>query len=415
MPPLRLLAVASLVGLGLAARCEIARADTLHIRGGGRLEGDVLDAEGGGYEVRLPSGALVKVPAVDVEGVTRGDTFRDEYIRRLNAIDRTDAEALYRLGLFCKDHGLLEESQHALRMAVTAVPDHDGARAALEEVHFEGRWMPVAEAMERRGLVRHGGGWVTPDVKEALVWRDRVRACAEEVRRLGVRVRSPEPSTRAQAAAALAALDDPAALEPLLEATDHWHRAVRTAALPALARRAIDSEAKVARRLAEMAAKDTELALQDQAADEIRARRLVPAADALIGLYVDADEAWVRRAAAVALGRIRYKPAFGTLLDTLTFNVARRKLVPVAYWTAHVRQLRPTEITAMGVRQSLLRNYTLQPFDYQVVADTAFNRGAQIGLKGLAGVDFDFDRKGWFEWWMQNHARFDAWMEPVSG
>jgi hypothetical protein len=302
----------------------------------------------------------------------------------------------------------------ALRMAIRAVPDHEGSRAALGEVFFEGRWMPLAEALERRGLVRHGALWVTPEEKAALVWKERVRACAVEVRRLGARVRSPEPATRAEAERLMGALDDPAALDPLLEASGHWHASVRRASLPALARRAAEEEAKVARRLAALAAGDPELDVQDRAADLVRERRLARGADELLRLYVDAEAASTRRAAAHALGRIRWKAAFEPLFATLTFRVRRERMIPVPYWTPTVLPVSPHAAEAWGIRRRLVNGYRLQPYEIRVVDDIAWNDAARTGLRGITGVDFHFDATGWWNWWVDRAAGFGPWMEPAA-
>lgn len=395
------LACAALAAAAILAPASRALADTLVFKGGGELEGDAV-RDGPSWRVTLPSGALAIVPAGDVDHVVTGATFRDEYIRRLNAVDRTDADGLYRLGLFCTDHGLRAEARVLFGQAIDAVPNHEGARAALNEVFQDGEWLPREEALRRRGQVPWNGKWVTPEERETLAFKERVRAATLELRRLGGRIRSPEAAERAKAAAAFADVSDPAALEGLLELAGHWHPEVRAATVAGLVRLAAQEPLAVAR-LVKLAARDEESDVQDAAIAGLSAARLAAAGDALLKEYCEADEAWVRRAAANALGKIRYKPAFPALVQTLTFTVLRNRLMPVAGVGGPLMRV-------TGLLGPAQRGYPLQRYAYRIVEDTAFNDAARAALKDLCGVDFDFDRTGWLNWWDANAGRLDDWM-----
>jgi hypothetical protein len=411
-----------------------ARADKLHMKGGGELECDAV-REGSSYRVRLPNGAEALIPVADVERLEPGETYRDEYIRRLNRLERTDAEGYYRLGLFCVDHGLTQEALYLFTRAVELEPDHEGARTALGLVRVDGEWVPREEAARRRGEVRYAGRWVSADEKDAREWRERVRRWRLEVRRLSARIRSPEAATREQAARDLGAIDDPAALEAVLEASEHWHPDVRAATTPALARFATgdglppaggrheEPQATTswgegaARRLARLAAHDDDLPVQDAAISAVGAAHVTATAEALLREYIDSEEAWVRNAAAHALGKIRYKPAFGPLVRTLYFSVLRNRLVPtnglgpIMGGTSVNGPNGPAD--PYGRRYGIIRSYRLQRYEYRIVEDVAFNDAARGALRDLCGVDFDFDRTGWYRFWEANEARFDLWMRPA--
>ncbi len=387
-----------------------ASADTLHLRGGGELVGDVVP-DGESYRVLLSSGVEVTIPAEDVVRVEPGDTFRDEYIRRVNHLDRMDAEAHYVLGLFCADHGLRQEAEMLFRTVVRIVPDHEGARASLGEVRHEGAWMPLEESLRRQGQVPHGGRWVTPEEKERLLFKERVRFWDAEVRRLSYRLRSTSAEKRERARRDLAAIEEPAALGALVELGGHWHADLRRAAAPALARLAA-TEPAAAARLVRMATRDEDVTVQDAAAAAVGAGRVEPVADLVLLEYLEADEANVRKAAANALGIMRYKPAFEPLARTLYFTVLRNRMVPTGGLGPMVgrapRYYTPED--PFGRRRLLIRSYELQRGEYRVVADTAFNDAARAGLKAICGVDYDFDRTGWLRWWDENESRFDPWM-----
>ncbi|HVY63062.1 MAG TPA: HEAT repeat domain-containing protein [Planctomycetota bacterium] len=385
-----------------------ARADRLELKGGGELEGDVL-REGESYRVRLPTGGEVVLDACEVARVTPGSTWRDEYIRRLNTVDRTDAEALYRLALFCQDHALKQEAQVLLLEAVEVVPNHEGARAALGEVYFDGEWVPRDEAQRRRGQVQFRGRWVSPEEQRTLEWKERTHAYVLELRRLSQRLRSTDEATRAKAARDLAAIDDPAAIDGLLELSSYYVPEVRAASARGLARLALEEPAAVDR-LARLACRDEEVAVQDAAVAAVAGAHLAPVADAILRTYVSADEAWVRNAAAHALGRIRWKAAFGPLVRTLTFTVLRQRLVPAGPAGGPL-MLGTHRIS--GYRGSVDRDYHLEPYAYRVVEDIAFNDAARAALKDLCGEDHDFDRPGWLVFWSSKAAGLDDCMRPL--
>jgi hypothetical protein len=397
-----------LVVLVLLLAGAVARADTLEMKGGGVLEGDVV-AEGEAYRVVLPSGADALVPAADVARVTRGSTWRDEYIRRLNTTDRTDAEALYRLGLFCADHSLRAEAAVLFRECVDAVPSHAGARAALGEVLFEGEWMSREEAARRRGQVEFAGKFVSPDEKAALEWAARVRRARTELRRLAARLRSADPAARAQAAKDLAAVADPAAIEGLLELSAHWHADVRAATAAPLARIAAGYATlapAACERLARLADHDQDVDVQDAAVAAIGDARLAAAAESLLRDYGSSEEAWVRNAAAHALGTIRWKAAFAPLVATLTYDVKRQKMVPAAGLGA----LALGQYTEPGYAGGVGHGRALGRFEMRVVDDVVFNDAARAALRDLCGEDHDFDRAGWQAFFAREGARRDAWM-----
>jgi hypothetical protein len=403
-----------LLGLVLSFATPAAVADTLHMKGGGTLEGDAV-LEGDHYRVRLPSGGEAIIPAADVERVEAGDTFRDEYIRRLNQLDRTDAEGHYRLGLFCQDHGLKREAEYLFRHAVRVVPQHEGARAALGEVLFDGEWMPQEEAYRRQGLVRHGARWVTAEEKASLEFEDRAREWGATVQRLGRRVRGTDAAQREDAARQLAVIEDPAAIGALLEAAGHWHPAVRATAARALGRFA-ERDDGCGLKLFRLACQDEDVRVQDEAIAVIGERKLGTVAELLLNEYIESDEAAVRKAAANALGKIRYKPAFEPLVATLYFAVLRNRLVPsdigatVFSGPGHG----PNPPQTFNSRRHILRSYRLQPYTYRVVEDTAFNDAARQALKSLCDIDFDFDRPRWRKWWAESEPGFDLWMRPVK-
>jgi hypothetical protein len=405
--PLRTLALAVAIAL-VAARD--ARADRVFVRGGGVLEGEAthLEAERA-WRVKLASGGEAVVPEADIERVESGATAHEEYVTRLAALDKTDADGHVKLGFFCQEHGLRPEAEALFRHAIAVVPGHEAAHAALGEVLYDGRWVPYEDALKAQGQVKMGARWVTPEERDRILREEAARSWAKEVRRLSYRARSVDEDTRRDAQSRLAAIDDPLALEALLEFARHWHAGVRVPCAIALCR--FPRDERVAAELARLASRDDDLDARDAVIAALAEARIEAVGERLLADYIRSEEAWVRAAAAHALGGIHFKPAFYALVATLYFHVAREELVP----TDGVGMLLGPA-GAPGVferRREVLRSYRLQTYEYRVVADVAFNDAARAALEKLTGRSFDFDRPEWEAWWRENEAKLDTWMRPL--
>jgi hypothetical protein len=131
----------------------------------------------------------------------------------------------------------------------------------------------------------------------------------------------------------------------------------------------------------------------------------------LIDDYLHGEEPWVRRSAARALGRMRYKPAAPVLIATLYFTVRREVLVPAedGFSVGVLPGIRTT-----GGERIMIRPCAFQTWEVRVIDDTAFNDAARAALGELAGASFDFDRPAWETWWFENEKKLDDWMRPAE-
>lgn len=401
----------------LAAFTPPLLADRVHLKGGGALEGRV-ERVPEGYRVELASGAVVVLPAADVERVEEGGTALDGFEARFKALDPIDVDGYYALALWCLDRGLEVQATACFRHIVSVVPDHPAAREGLGEVRFGDEWVPWEEALRRRGQVKHEGRWVTVEERDRLIFEARARGIAREVTRLAGRLRSGLPSTRAAAAKALIALGkdaDPAAFDALLEAVRHWNPEVRIAAAFAVAPYAPKEErAQIA--LVDLASRDPVLAVQDAAIEALAPLKLVAVGERLVDEYLFAPQASVRNAAAHALGQLRYKGAVAALIETLFFRVVKNTLVPVGF--------QPYQVRLVGDRRFAgYYNYELvggqSPYgglgyrrhEYRLVKDYAFNGAAKEALRGITGRDFHFDMEAWRNYWDEARDRHGPFME----
>jgi hypothetical protein len=123
--------------LGLAAAAA-ARADIVELTNGGSFQGQVT-RQGGMVRVETETGSVLAFEEAQVREVRRGG-WREEYLRRRDAQKPGDAEARYRLALWCGAKHLPAEQEAELRATLAADPAHRFARerlAALEAARAE--------------------------------------------------------------------------------------------------------------------------------------------------------------------------------------------------------------------------------------------------------------------------------------
>jgi hypothetical protein len=142
----------------------LATADVVHLKNGGRIEGDVEDL-GDAYRVKLRSGA-VTIKKADVAGIEAKPTLADLYREKLAEIDPEDPEDRVALGLWCREQDWEAKAREEFAKALELDEHHRGAHVALGEIYYEGEWRTEAEIMELRGFVLHEGEWMTPEEAE---------------------------------------------------------------------------------------------------------------------------------------------------------------------------------------------------------------------------------------------------------
>ncbi|MCZ6596829.1 MAG: hypothetical protein O7B99_04250 [Planctomycetota bacterium] len=172
-PCARLAAVVVLFLLGIAAP---VLADVLVLDDGRRIEGTILAETATRIEIKTSFGTY-EFPRKDVVEIIRGKTRDQEYEELLAACK--SGEDFYQLGLWCEENKLRKRAQKIYARAIDIDPEHQGARLKLGFVLYKGEWMTPAERderhaadlaaeMEAKGLVEHEGRWVTPEDKAKL-------------------------------------------------------------------------------------------------------------------------------------------------------------------------------------------------------------------------------------------------------
>lgn len=168
-----------IVACVLVATAGALRADIVHLRDGGKVEGKVVAEEKNAITVATPLGQMV-IERDRIARIEKAPLPKEELEQREAALPKdATAERWFELAEFAAAKGLKRDRERLLDAVLKRDPDHAGANLARGRVQHAGRWMTPAErdalvkageaeTMRARGLVEHEGRWVTPEEKEHL-------------------------------------------------------------------------------------------------------------------------------------------------------------------------------------------------------------------------------------------------------
>ncbi len=161
-----------------AALAAAARADVVHFKEGGTLEGKVVaeDDTTLTLETRFGRQAIAKSR---IDHVEKKPTAEEELAAREAKLSPGTPDEWFAVAEFAGKKGLKKERERLLDKVLALAPDHEGANVARGRVKHDGKWMTPAErdaslkqaddeAMRAKGLVPFEGRWVTPEEKDHL-------------------------------------------------------------------------------------------------------------------------------------------------------------------------------------------------------------------------------------------------------
>lgn len=159
--------------LTLGVSVGAARADTVYLANGRSFEDVVARVEGDRVLIRFDYGEM----GVPRSSVTRIDTGSSELARfeerwRALAAAGATADEWLELARWARAGGLDHGAGRAALRASAQDPDLEGLAPLLGALGFvreeeSGAWLPADEAMVRRGWVRRGAGWISPEAAAA--------------------------------------------------------------------------------------------------------------------------------------------------------------------------------------------------------------------------------------------------------
>jgi hypothetical protein len=160
----------------------MARADQVVTRGGGVLDGEIVERRPDAIVIDV-GGGTIGLPLAYVERIVPGPSPAAQFRARSERLAPVDVAGWLALGEWARRQDLRSQAGEAFLHVLARDPDNAAARHALGHVRVGGEWMTREEGYRARGLVLHDGAWITPDERavqlaesEAALARERAEA-----------------------------------------------------------------------------------------------------------------------------------------------------------------------------------------------------------------------------------------------
>jgi hypothetical protein len=166
----------------LALAAVPAFADEVHLRGGGRVTGEIVEQTEESITVDIGGGTLT-VRTSSVVGIEKSVSPMQEYRARAAELPAGDAEAWRELAGWATGNALASQATDAWNHVVEILPDDEEANRALGRVRLDGRWVSEEESYRARGYVEFEGAWMTHAERQSIL---AGRAAREEAERQAI-------------------------------------------------------------------------------------------------------------------------------------------------------------------------------------------------------------------------------------
>ncbi len=396
---------------------ELASAATVTLTDGRSWEGTIVRETKDAVVVKT-AGGEVSIDRASIRDIDRAPTKREQYDAKLASLDAKDADQQYLLGLWCRRNGLSREADYHLNYACALEPDHEGARRALGQMKYQGKWMSELDAKQAMGLRFVDGRWMTKEAAELAeaeaLRRDLTKQVAKRVDALAEIIASPksDPAKR-DAEDALAAMRDPLAAGPMMALARHKSPDVRQAALRAGDK--VDA-AGIAQEALLHALYDEDAYVRERGRKVLSKRwDDVMLAETLKALR-DPDVPAVRFAAALLLGVVRPAQAVDPLIEAIYTPYRVRRSAE----GAPALGLRGYQTKDSGPERGPIISDptagvvgagpggTWRPLDVPDDPSIVYviNYAALDALRGMTAKDFGLNKRAWRDWWRDAKDNF---------
>jgi hypothetical protein len=210
--------------LAVCAGGASLRAETFVLATGGRIEGQLLNADQSprqSYVVALATGCKVTFSKSQVTRVLAANSVEGQYEQYLQKMPDT-AEGHWKMAEWCVRNNLSAQREFHLREVARLDPGHEKAHLALGFTNIDGRWVRPDEHNKRLGYVKFQGAWRTPQDVAIATARQQVDD-AERKWKADVKMWRGwlnRPSKANEGAARLQAIDNPLASPAIAELLD---------------------------------------------------------------------------------------------------------------------------------------------------------------------------------------------------
>lgn len=181
-------------------------ADEVHLKGGGRLTGEIVEQTAESVTVDVGAGRMT-VRMSTVVRIDKSASPLQEYRTRAEALTDQDVEGWRELARWASNQGLGTQAREAYTHVTAVVADDAEANRGLGLVQQDGRWMTEEESYLARGFVKFEGEWMNPGEKKAIL-AERQTAAAAEAQALAAQVQADQAAAQEREAEEAAEEDD---------------------------------------------------------------------------------------------------------------------------------------------------------------------------------------------------------------
>jgi hypothetical protein len=210
------------IAVGLCA-CSAAKADIIELRGGGELQGKVIDGSKKSETVQillLKGKTPMTFQRKQIIKVIPKPSPLDEYLVKKQQVAAT-AESEFALGAWCDQHKLADLARVHYEAALGYDHSFAPAHKKLGHVQHGDQWLTPDEVRQVQGLVKYKGKWVTEEERAKREENAQVTAAQTTwVRRLKMlrqAILAGDELHRREAETELMHIEQPEAVLPLVK------------------------------------------------------------------------------------------------------------------------------------------------------------------------------------------------------
>jgi len=377
------------------------------LNSGGQLEGQVSEFKVDNrtiVEIKRSDGTVIQLAKDQVKFIRRPKEAHAEYLAKKSQMPNT-VEAHWEMQQWCRDHldsrlingpsDLGPERRFHLQEILKLDPDHKQARAFLGFSKEKGVWTNLEQKRLGHGFVRNDKRWMTREdlaletADEA--WKDQQINWTRRLKKL----RSGN-GRDAEAIAELAKLEDPAAIEPLIELlgsekSEEW-RFIYLNALGNI------RSPQASRAICDFAVTQENPTFREHCISRLKMdyvdRRA--ATQYLTSRYLKSDNNDIVNRAGFVIGELESFSAVGPLIDALvTEHIVDN---PLAKDPGSISPTFSNQGNGFSTGSSVPKKLKL----------TQHNHAVADALRRITKADFEFDEASWKHWFAQQHSLIDV-------
>lgn len=399
---------------------DCAKADSVQLKVGGRIRGDLLSSKSDSLRNMMtlvtPTGSRIIVERKDVGKVKKRSTHHEEYEAKIR-ISQNTVESQWELAEWCKKNYMTIQHRKHLNAILKLDPNNLMAHRGLKHVLRNGVWTTRDQLMKSQGYVKYKGEYVTPEELAIISKQDEEKQSEKswykKVSTWGRWLRGSNGSQQNLAQKNLMRINDYTAIAALSENfSNDKNRNIRMLYTEILNQIPHD---KSLQSLVDQSLLDVDKKVRSHSLDLIQETRSFEAVPVYIS-RLNHDVNVVVRRAALALGQLGFAEAIPALIDSLvTIHKYKVRVEQTGTSvsmgsngsTAYGNQSRalPPEVEAkalLGLYPNGIIINDTRPKVTKVVTVKVDRKNMEVlnALKLLTEKDYGFNERRWKNWWV---------------